>query len=438
MRRASRLMQNENAVVLGAGFAGLLTAGVLTKFYRRVTVVDQDPAPSQYRRGVPQGRHAHNLLPAGARVVDEIFPGLVDEMSADGAVLADVLSDYRFHLGGKELPRVPVGAHAVHATRPFYERHLRRRLVAQGGLRMVFGADVVGLIGDDRRITGVRILPQEPSSSEEMLNADLVVDAMGRGSRTPVWLEQLGYERPAEQRVNVDVAYASRLVRLPPEPDRALLIGGDVKADGRGLLLLAVEEGQHVLTVTGVGPAARPPTDEAGFAEFVAAAAPDDVVSALRTAEALSDVVAYRYPACRWRRYDQLAGFPDGLVVVGDALCSLSPVNAQGLTVAALEARALADTLSAGRRDVAANFFTRATRILTAPWGMAGEPAQPAHLTQKLQGAMMSRLMAAAATDGTVAAQLIRVLALLDPPSRLMRPAVLGRALFRRHESGEG
>ncbi|MFE9574379.1 FAD-dependent oxidoreductase [Streptomyces sp. NPDC006692] len=422
---------NEKAVVLGAGFAGLLTAGVLTKFYRQVTVVDWDPATSQYRRGVPQGRHAHNLLPAGARVLDEIFPGLVDEMSADGAVLADVLSDYRFYLGGKELPRVPVGARSVHATRPFYERHLRRRLVEQDGLRMVLGTDVVGLIGEDRRITGVRILPQEPSSSEETLNADLVVDAMGRGSRTPVWLEQLGYERPAEQRVNVDVAYASRLVRLPPQHDRALLIGGDVKAGGRGLLLLAVEDGLHVLTVTGTGPAVPPPTDEVGFAEYVAAAAPDDVVAALKSAEALSDIVAYRFPATRWRRYDQLAGLPDGLITVGDALCSLSPVNAQGLTVAALEASALRDTLSVHRRDVAADYFARATRILTAPWGMAGEPEQPANLTQKMQGAMMSRLMAAAATDPTVAAQLIRVLALLDPPSKLLRPAVLGRALFR-------
>ncbi|GAA4988695.1 FAD-dependent oxidoreductase [Kitasatospora paranensis] len=422
---------NENAVVLGAGFAGLLSAAVLTNFYRQVTVVDRDPASGQYRRGVPHGRHAHNLLPAGARVVDEVFPGLVDEMRADGAVVADVLSDYRFYLCGNELPRVPVGAHSVQATRPFYERHLRRRLVEQDGLRMVLGADVVGLIGDDRRITGVRVLRQEPSSSEETLNADLVVDAMGRGSRTPAWLEQLGHERPAEQRVNIDVAYASRLVRLPPQPGRALLIGGNVRAGGRGLLLLAVEDGRHVLTLTGTGPASRPPTDEAGFAQFVAAAAPDDVVAALESAEALSDIVAYRFPATRWRRYDQLAGLPDGLVVVGDALCSLSPVNAQGLTVAALEARALRDTLSAGRRDVAADFFARATSILTAPWGMANEPGHPANLTQKMQGAMMSRLMAAAATDPTVAAQLIRVLALLDPPSKLLRPAVLGRALRR-------
>lgn len=423
-------MLNENAVVLGAGFAGLLAAGVLTRFYRQVTVVDRDPAaPGEYRAGVPHGRHAHNLLPAGARVVDEVFPCLVDEMAADGAVRADVLSDYRFYLGGRELPRVPVGARSVHATRPFYERHLRRRLVAQDGLRMVSGADVVALIGDDRRITGVRILPQEPGGSEETLHADLVVDAMGRGSRTPVWLEQLGHERPAEQRVRVDVAYASRVVRLPPRHDRALLIGGDVKANGRGLLLLAVEDGQHVLTVTGTGPAMRPPTDEAGFAEFVATVAPDDVVSALKAAETLSDIAAYRFPATRWRRYDQLSGLPDGLVVVGDALCSLSPVNAQGLTVAAMQARALRDALSARRRNIAANFFARTTHILSAPWGMASEPGQPANLTQKMQGAMMSRLMAAAATDGTVAAQLIRVLALLDPPSKLLRPTVLGRAL---------
>ncbi|WP_035798370.1 FAD-dependent monooxygenase family protein [Kitasatospora mediocidica] len=90
---------------------------------------------------------------------------------------------------------------------------------------------------------------------------------------------------------------------------------------------------------------------------------------------------------------------PDGLVVVGDALCSVSPVNAQGLTVAALEARTVHDTLAAGRRDVAADYFARATRILTAPWGMADEPGQPANRTQKVQGAAMSRLMAALRPD---------------------------------------
>jgi hypothetical protein len=154
------------------------------------------------------------------------------------------------------------------------------------------------------------------------------------------------------------------------------------------------------------------------------------LVETLRKAEALSDIVAYQFPATRWRRYDKVGRLPGGLVVTGDALCSLSPVNAQGLTAAALEARALRDALATGRPDFTAQFFVQTARLLSVPWGMAAEPGKPANLAQRIQGAMTARLMAAAATEPAVAAQLIRVLALLDPPSKLMRPSVLGRAML--------
>lgn len=140
-------VRSGHAVVLGGGFAGLVTAGVLTQFYQRITVVDRDPAPAPgtYRRGVPQGRHAHNLLPGGARLIEEFFPGLLDELAADGAVLADMLVGYRFHLAGKELPQVSIGAVSVQATRPLFEHHLRRRLLGRDGVRLLLGVDVVGL-----------------------------------------------------------------------------------------------------------------------------------------------------------------------------------------------------------------------------------------------------------------------------------------------------
>jgi 2-polyprenyl-6-methoxyphenol hydroxylase-like FAD-dependent oxidoreductase len=265
---------------MGGGFAGLVTAGVLTSYYEQVTVVDRDlaPGPDACRRGASQGRHAHNLLPKGAQLIEEIFPGILGEMVADGAVLADLLAGYRFHVAGKELPQVSIGAKSVHATRPFYEEHLRRRLLDRDGVRLLLGADVVGVVADDQartRIVGVRIMRREPSSSEETLAADLVVDAMGRSGRSPAWLEELGYERPREDRVSVEVAYASRMVRLTAAgAERAgHLVGGD-NGTPRGILLLAVDGGRHVLTLTGSGQENRPPTDEPGFTDFLAAAAP--------------------------------------------------------------------------------------------------------------------------------------------------------------------
>lgn len=430
-------MRHGHAVVLGGGFAGLVTAGTLAEFCERVTVVDRDPAgaPGEYRRGVPQGRHAHNLLPAGARAIDEIFPGILDEMVEDGAVLADLFVGYRFHLAGKELPQVPIGAPAVQATRPFYEHHLRRRLLGRDGVRLLPGVDVAGLVTDETRvrITGVRITRNE-SGGEETLAADLVVDAMGRGGRTPAWLERLGYERPEEDRVDVDVAYASRLVRLTPDgAERAgHLVGGDIKGIPRGILLLAVEGGLHMVTLTGSGSQHRPPTDEPGFVEFLATAAPSDVVDAVVAAESVGTIASYRFPTAVWRHYERLRRFPEGLLVTGDALCSLNPLNAQGLTVAAMEATALRRCLAGGREDLSRRFFPAAARIVAGPWQLgagADSSATSRGAAARLRASVMRRVTTAATRDGAVAAQFGRVMALLDPPTSLMRPTVFWRVL---------
>lgn len=435
-------MPNGHAVVLGGGFAGMVTAGVLTEFYERVTVLDRDSpsAPGDYRRGAPQGRHAHGLMPRGAQLVEEVFPGLLAEMAADGAVRAEMLVGHRFRVGGDELPQVATGLRSVQATLPFHEQHLRRRLLEREGVRFLPGVDVVGLVADDAPapgIVGVRIILREPGSTEETIAADLVVDAMGRGGRTPHWLDQLGYERPQEERLTVDVAYASRVVRLTPEGAECVrdLVGGDAKGVPRGILMHAVEGGRrYVVTVTGSGSDDSPPTDEPGFTDFLSTVAPPDVFQAVMAAESLGPIAAYRFPTATWRRYDKLDRLPAGLIVTGEALCSLSPLFAQGMTVAALEAAALRKCLAGGRHDLPRRFFREAARVVAPPWrmglGASTSETQP-RAADRLQAALMARIMAAATRDAVVATQLVRVLILLDPPTALMRPRVLWSALTK-------
>src|SRR6266496_2264719 len=92
----------DQAVVLGAGMAGLLAARVLADAYRRVTVVERDPLPQMpaNRKGVPQGRHAHLLVPRGAQILDELFPGLLGELVAEGAPMIGDYAELRFAPGG--------------------------------------------------------------------------------------------------------------------------------------------------------------------------------------------------------------------------------------------------------------------------------------------------------------------------------------------------
>lgn len=424
---------------MGGGFAGLVTAGVLADFYERVTVVERDPTPAagEHRRGVPQGRHTHNLLPGGARALEQIFPGITAEMTVDGAVAADMLVNYRFYLGGAALPQVSIGAPAVQATRPFYERHLRRRLLGRDGVRLLFGTDLVGLEPDAARtrFLGVRVR-HAGDGDTETIAADLIVDAMGRGSRTPAWLQELGYPAPSDDRVTAEVGYASRMVELGADARAEVghLVGGNANGIPRGILLLAVEDGRFLLTLNGIGAANRPPADDAGFSDFLATAAPPDIVRAVAAAESLGPIASFRFPAASWRHYEELRRFPDGLLVTGDAVSALNPLNAQGLAVAALEAIALRQCLRRGPKDVSRRFRRAAARIVAGPWQQmpGAAAARPRRISAaRLRAAWMTRVVRAATRDAVVGARFGRVLAMVDSPVALLRPQVVWRVLRR-------
>ena len=150
---------------------------------------------------MPQGRHAHALLPLGQRCLEQLLPGAVGELVADGAASCAALEEYRFVLSGSRLAPVSTGNRTVFASRPFIEGHVRARVRALPGVALRDRCDVLGLIADGSRVTGVRILRRAPGSAEERLAADLVVAASGRAARVPAWLEQLGWERPDEDRL---------------------------------------------------------------------------------------------------------------------------------------------------------------------------------------------------------------------------------------------
>src|SRR6266511_1329886 len=191
---------DDRAVVLGASMAGLLAARVLTDSYGQVTVIDRDQLPESpmHRRGVPQGRHAHALLARGQHALEELFPGLTAELVAQGVPAGDVGSNARWYLSGHRLRQAPTGLVALCASRPVLEGHVRARVQALLNVRVLDRCDVVGLATtpDGRRVTGARVRRRVDGSAEQLLQADLVVDATGRGSRTPLWLEALGYGRP--------------------------------------------------------------------------------------------------------------------------------------------------------------------------------------------------------------------------------------------------
>lgn len=433
-----------HAVVLGASMAGLLAARVLSEFFDRVTVVDRDPMPAdgQHRKGVPHGRHLHALHPQGAIVLDDLFPGLLARMTEHGAVRSDVSGSTRWLMSGHRFRQEHSGLLGVLGSRPFLEAHVRDAVRGLAGVRFVLEHDICGLTASDdgQRVTGVRIAAHGRPDSVRSVPADLVVDATGRGSRTPVWLEELGYDAPPEDRVDIGLGYASRIYRLRPGAlgdDRAVVTGATPRQP-RGGVLAAMEGDRHIVTLTGmVG--VLPPTDPAGFEAYAAELVFPDIAEALRGGEPLTDPVPFRFPASVRRRYERLRRFPGQYLVIGDAVCSFNPVYGQGMTVAALEATALRRLLARGGVPEPLRYFRTIARVVDVPWDVAvgGDlafPAVPGRRTARVRlvNAYLARLHAAAEHDAALATAFLRVVGMLDRPETLLRPDRMIRVLLAR------
>lgn len=429
-------------MVIGASMSGLLAARVLADRFAQVTVLDRDllPDPAQARKGVPQGRHPHVLLCRGRKILERLFPGLNDAAFAAGAVTGDILGQARWYVGGGRLCRTTAGVGGLLLSRPQLETLVRRRVLALPNVRFWENTDARGYTwdADSRCVTGVRVVRRSLGEAEETLTANLVVDCTGRGSRSAVWLEGAGYPKPAVEELKIEKGYTARIYRRRPED-----LDGDVAVvvpptcpPWRGGALIAVEDDRWIVGLAGyLGD--QPPKDEAGFLEFVRSVPAPELHELLSCAEPLSDFLTHHYPASRRCRYDRLPRFPEGCLVMGDALMSLNPIYGQGMTLAALTAEALEQALAGGTNGLAARYFRAAHRALDGPWQTViandlrhPDVVGPRPAAWRFFSAYVDRVQRAAHRSPAAAIALLKVSEIMEPPTSLLRPAILLRALW--------
>ena len=435
-------IRGDRAVVLGGSLAGLVAARVLAEAYAEVVVVERDELPDAvaHRRGVPQSRHIHGLLAGGQQALEEFFDGLTAELVDLGAPAGDPLGNLRAYFGGHRLQPGSSGLLALQASRPMLEAAIRARVRALPSVDLMDSCDVTGLTAtsDGGRVTGARVVRRLDSSAEQTLTADLVVDATGRNSRAPAWLEALGYPPPPVDRVPIGIGYASRTYRLAPgmlDGDIGILIP-PTPEHPRGGGLAAIENDRFLVTLFGIL-GDYPPTEPQGFDDFASTLHFPDINEAMRDAEALDDPVGFRHPASVRHRYERLSRFPAGLLVVGDAVCTFNPIYGQGMSVAALQARALRSHLQQHARPEPVTFLREVARIVDVPWSMAtgGDLAFPGvvgrrTIQMRLLNGYLDQLLAGAARDPQLGRAFLRVAGLVDSPQALLAPGVAARVLL--------
>lgn len=432
------------ALVLGGSYGGLFAARVLSERYDEVVIVDRDRLVgiTGPRRGRPQGRQINAMHVRGLQVTEQLFPGFIEGLVADGCPTGDYAGSVRWFFNGEPLRREDIGYTAVPATAPLMERHLRERVEQLPKVRFVERCEIVDLeaTADRSRITGVRVRHLDDAAGDEVIAADLVVDATGRGSRTPAMLAKLGYPRVPEVRIKIDLGYVTQHYELDDDPWNGDLAIIPVAHPGcpRGAIFTQTDHDKVELTVYGLL-GDHPQTDQKGFYKFVQSLPVPDIHEALRNARPIDEPVAFHYPVTLRRQYERMSRFPTGLVVTGDAVTSFNPVYAQGMTVAALSALTLRDHLRPDAApDPAAYFRDLARDVIDAPWEMTTTvdlsfPDVPGHRSVKVRflQRFLGLVQAAATVDPKVTTAYMRAAGMVDPPTALMRPTVLARVLAR-------
>ena len=426
----------DRAVVVGGSVAGLLAARCLADYFREVTVLEADeyPADPTTRRGVPHGDHIHALQEAGRATLEDLFPGYGEDLLAAGGLQIDSASDIKFYSEGAFLADGSRRLPGYTATRPLFEAVVRRRVGARDGVDLRTSCHLTDyLLDESGAVDGVQF--RDETGEGTRLGADLVVDAIGRTSKTPDWLERNGYAAPPVDEVTIDVGYSTVPVERPPEDRRAILALAEAPRV-RGGAAFPVEGDRWLVNVHGVH-GDHPPTDLAGVTDFASSLPVPELERLLRGRSVLGEVDFYPFPSSRRRYYERVDRFPGGLVVVGDAVASFNPVYGQGMSVAALEALQLHRALGVGGLGgLAPRYFDRAASVVDTAWTMAvGADAQfSATRESPSRGAdlfarYLSRLRRRAHSDPDLRVALMRVISMERSPASLLRPRTLARVL---------
>ena len=369
------------AVVLGASMAGLSAVGALAPHFDGVLVLERDELPhdAQHRRGVPQSKHPHFLLNSGRRALGELFPGFEADLIAAGGMPLIASMDTAHMTDAGWSPRKKGALDMVYGSRLLIERVLRDRVRALPNVTIREGVTVTGIKTNDAgRVTGVKF-------SGEEVDADLVVDALGRGSKVSDWLVAAGQAEVPVITLDAKVTYVSQWYDLPSAEDRAdtwwwkhMVImptekKGDHPKEHEYLSNFFPIEGNRSIACMGSWGHDMPHNED----EFIASAnclQTPKFAAAMEASTPTSEVHLTKSTGNKWRRYDKLPVAPQGIVFIGDAICAFNPFYGQGMSSAALSAVRLRGALQSTRAldPVFYRVFLAAqAKEFRVPWGMA-------------------------------------------------------------------
>lgn len=432
----------ELAVVIGAGMGGLSAAAALSAYFEKVVVFDRDTLPLSVvsRAGIPQDRHSHGILAGGLQALEALVPGYQRALAGAGAVRIDLFKDFRFErpdVGA--MPQRDCGVSILSASRPLIEAVLRQQVLALPNVALRSPCRATAILATGMRPTAEFI---NEAGDQETIQGDLVVDACGRGALTLALLDQLGWARPMETTVGVDISYTTAIIPWNLDQSRSwrmVVTNAEPPALPSAAFLLPAEEGRCYLTLAEHHASTRPQN----WDELLAALRglkTTTIYDAVYDLAPLDDLSYFVFNDSQWRHFEKLEKLPPGVLPIADSLCRFNPFYGQGMSVAARQAKLLQNVLS--RIVIEADqilalqsqFMADVSAVLQLPWmmgvnadfayrGTRGTPPENYEEGRQFEAA----LFRAAVADPAVQRALAEVMQLVKPADLLQRPDIKQR-----------
>jgi 2-polyprenyl-6-methoxyphenol hydroxylase-like FAD-dependent oxidoreductase len=431
--------------MIGGSLAGMCAARVLSDFVDNVTVIERDAYTSahEFRPGVPQARHVHNLMARGLLELEGLFPGFENRMRDCGAVAVESVWDVATRLPNGWSQRYHTGLWQLYASRPLIESTVLELCRRLHKVTIVERTEVTALraAGETRRYcTGVEVLSRDDGQTRT-LDADLVVDASGAHSRAADWLRQLELELPEDEVVDGYNGYSSRWFSQRPDqawpPDwwwKVVFLRIATPEHPYVIAFIPIENRRWLLSYIGVNKQ-YPPSREDQFMSALAKLASPVVDEMVRRMEPISPVYPSRATRNRWRHYERWRKPLGRFIAIADAACSYNPRFGQGMSAAAVSVKILNDCLAKyGVSDprLPDKFFSAQARFQRTPWLFAPAddlrfPDTLGNLTAAMRLFNWYRPMVARCSSQRIGKRLGEVTQFVRPLSSLFAPQILSR-----------
>jgi 2-polyprenyl-6-methoxyphenol hydroxylase-like FAD-dependent oxidoreductase len=375
------------AIVVGAGMGGLAAASALTGHFEQVLVLERDALPlaPMPRAGTPQARHTHVLLGGGQRALADLLPGLEEDLERAGAVRFRIAADLRFEppgIGYTPFPSRDFGWSAIGMSRPLIEFAVRKRLERDGRVEVRERCRVRDIVTTPDGAAASAVRYESSDGKCQMLPADLVIDATGRGVLTLDLLRSIGWRAPEKTTIGVDIAYSTAVFAIPddaPDDWRCVVTLPDAPRSSR-LAVLFPNEGNRWIVSVGGAHGDKPPAELDELLDYLRRLRTPTIYNAIKNAKPVGEIARYGITASEWRHFERLEHLPRGVLPVADAICRYNPVYGQGMSVAALEAcvlRRLLGTRALQREGLGAlapAFFAEVEALIDTAWEAAAVP----------------------------------------------------------------